>query len=97
MVTSGVCKYLYRHLPCNPIVTSWRTAEIESLIPLIKRHPWVNLEYAIPLDELPNVIEKLLAVTHRYQVKHGYNRLLPFTVRPVNADRAGYLCPTKGK
>ncbi len=81
----------------SPFITSWRVAEIESTIPLVKRSPWINLKYAIPLEELPLVFTELLALYQKYRKDFGYERILPFTFRPVKADRAGYLSPTKGR
>src|SRR3569623_720941 len=81
----------------TPFVTTWRVAEIESTIPLVNRSPWVKMEYTIPSEELPHVIKELVALYIDYKEKYLYERLLPFTFRPVNADRCGYLCPAKGR
>jgi hypothetical protein len=55
------------------------------------RRPFVNLEYAVPLERFEEMVGQLRAVFAR----HPESRLTSLNFRPVGADDAGYLAASK--
>lgn len=79
-------------------LTNWRDGELETtIIKFVKATPWINLEYAIPLERILEAIDQLLALAYEYRIKHNYKRFLPIIFRPVAADSLGFMSPTKGR
>jgi L-gulonolactone oxidase len=73
-------------------VMSWRNAELLSRIfAVAATAPWINLEYAVPAHRADEAARKLLALKKAYPV------LTDFIMRPVGADTAGFLSPTKDR
>jgi L-gulonolactone oxidase len=73
-------------------VMSWRNAELLSRIfAVAATAPWINLEYAVPAHRADEAARRLLALKKAYPV------LTDFIMRPVGADTAGFLSPTKDR
>jgi FAD/FMN-containing dehydrogenase len=73
-------------------VMSWRDAELMSRVfAVAATAPWINLEYAVPLERADEAASRLLSLKKQYPVFSG------FVMRPVGADTAGFLSPTKGR
>jgi FAD/FMN-containing dehydrogenase len=73
-------------------VMSWRDAELLSRVfAIAATTPWINLEYAVPARRADEAARGLLALHRAWPVLTG------FIMRPVGADRAGYLSPTKDR
>lgn len=73
-------------------VMSWRDAELLSRVfAVTATAPWINLEYAVPAERADEAARKLLALHKSYPV------LTSFVMRPVGADRFGFLSPTKDR
>jgi FAD/FMN-containing dehydrogenase len=73
-------------------VMSWRDAELLSrLFAATATAPWINLEYAVPVQRADEAARRLLALLQPYPV------VTNFVVRPVGADRHGFLSPTKDR
>jgi len=71
---------------------TWYDAELESrLHAAFVRHPFVNLEYAVPLTRCNDAMRELRTLFARYpaQVMNAVG------IRPVGADTAGYLAAPK--
>jgi FAD/FMN-containing dehydrogenase len=75
-------------------LVTWYDAELESrLHAAFARHPFVNLEYAVPLDRLDAVVAALGTVVRSYRLR----TMSAIGLRPVGADDAGYLAAPKGQ
>ncbi len=73
-------------------VMSWRDAELLSRVfAVTATAPWINLEYAVPAQRADEAARRLLALKKSYPVLSG------FIMRPVGADSAGFLSPTKDR
>jgi len=58
---------------------------------------WINLEYGLPIENVVTAVDQLLQLCQIYHTKHKYYRFAPFLLRPVGADRLGFLSPTIGR
>jgi len=73
-------------------VMSWRDAELLSRIfAVTATAPWINLEYAVPAHRADEAARKLL------QLHQSHPVVTSFVMRPVGADSAGFLSPTRGR
>jgi FAD/FMN-containing dehydrogenase len=73
-------------------VMSWRDAELLSrLFAVTATSPWINLEYAVPVERADEAARELLKLHQSYPV------FTNFVMRPVGADSVGFLSPTKGR
>lgn len=73
-------------------VMNWRNAELLSRIfAVTATAPWINLEYAIPIHRADEAARRLLELVKPFPV------LTSFLMRPVGADTAGFLSPTKDR
>ena len=73
-------------------VLSWRDAELLSRVfAVTATAPWTNLEYAVPVQRADEAARKLLGLTQAHPVVSS------FCMRPVGADTAGFLSPTKDR
>jgi FAD/FMN-containing dehydrogenase len=71
---------------------TWYDAELESrLHAAFVRHPFVNLEYAIPLVRCDETMNALRALFRRFPAQ----TMNAVGLRPVGSDDAGYLVATK--
>jgi FAD/FMN-containing dehydrogenase len=71
---------------------SWKHAEMLSRVfAITASSPWINLEFAVPVERADEAARKLL------DVMKGHSVLTIFVMRPVGADRVGFLSPTKGR
>jgi FAD/FMN-containing dehydrogenase len=73
---------------------TWYDAELESrLHAAFARRPFVNLEYAVPLDRFDEAVARLAPIYAR----HASHPMAFISFRPVGADDAGYLVASKGQ
>jgi FAD/FMN-containing dehydrogenase len=73
-------------------VMSWRDAELLSRIfAATATAPWTNLEYAVPVHRADEAARTLL------ELIRAYPAVTSFCLRPVGADTAGFLSPTKDR
>lgn len=73
-------------------IMSWSDAELLSRIfAVTATAPWINLEYAVPVDRADEAARRLLALMKAYPAA------ATFCMRPVGADTAGFLSPTKNR
>jgi FAD/FMN-containing dehydrogenase len=73
---------------------TWYDGELESrLHAAFVKHPFVNLEYAIPLNRCDQAVNELRLLFKEYPVQ----AMSFMGLRPVGADDAGYLAPPKGR
>jgi FAD/FMN-containing dehydrogenase len=71
---------------------SWKHAEMLSRVfALTASSPWTNLEFAVPAERADEAARRLLDAMKVHSV------LTVFVMRPVGADRAGFLSPTKDR
>jgi L-gulono-1,4-lactone dehydrogenase len=76
------------------MLCTWYDAEIDSrLHAAFTTNPFVNLEYAVPLDRIDEVIEELRTLLPNYPLQ----AMSAVALRPVGADDLGYLAPPKGQ
>lgn len=73
-------------------VTNWSDGELSH-----HKSRFFNMEYAVPLERIEEALDKLFATTRHFHARGSYTRSLPFILRPVGADRLGYLSPTKDR
>ncbi len=73
-------------------ILSWKHAEMMSRVfALAATSPWINLEFAVPVQRADEAARRLL------EVMKGHRILTLFVMRPVGADSAGFLSPTKDR
>jgi L-gulonolactone oxidase len=71
---------------------SWKHAEMLSRVfALTATSPWINLEFAVPVERADEAARRVLAAMKVYPVMNI------FVMRPVGADRVGFLSPTKDR
>lgn len=80
-----------RHLLNWQMILDWDRAEL-----IKRRSRFANIEYAIPINVTDKLFEALLELIKNYE-KKGYKRIQNLVMRPVKADRAGFLSPTKNR
>ncbi len=73
----------------SQIVTNWSDGELSH-----HKSRFFNMEYAIPICRIEEALEKICQTTRNYYQSGVYTRCLPFILRPVGADRLGFLSPT---
>ncbi|HEV3193474.1 MAG TPA: FAD-binding protein [Polyangiaceae bacterium] len=82
---------LKQHRPRQGVM-SWRDAELLSRVfAVTATAPWTNLEYAVPVHRADEAARMLLGLTRAYPAVSS------FCMRPVGADTAGFLSPTKDR
>jgi len=104
IASSGIIMKLHWFYQCpyypfpvgKPQVLRWHHAELETLlIKYLKRGMrWINLEYAIPIE---NVDAAFKEVEEYVKEKRGKNFVLISAIRACGADECGYLNPCKGR
>jgi FAD/FMN-containing dehydrogenase len=73
-------------------VMSWKDAELLSRIfAVTTSNPWINLEYAVPVGRADEAARGVVSILRGVRVATN------FVMRPVGADSAGYLSPTRGR
>lgn len=70
----------------------WDEAEMANLPP-----GTINMEYNVSQDQIMHAIQDVMRIMREYKTKHNLQRTKPIIVRPVGADRMGYLSPTLGR
>jgi L-gulonolactone oxidase len=71
---------------------SWKHAEMLSRVfALTASSPWINLEFAVPVERADEAARRLIEAMKVHAV------LSVFVMRPVGADSAGFLSPTKDR
>ena len=73
-------------------ITNWSGGELSNHGPR-----FTNMEYAIPLDRIHEVIDAIFALDKSYREAGKYSRCLPLILRPVGTDSDGYMSMTRGR
>jgi L-gulonolactone oxidase len=73
---------------------SWNDGELESRMHAsFTTAPFVNFEYAVPLDRIDEAVPAIVETMRRYPV-HAMSMI---SLRPVGADSLGYMAPPLGQ
>nr|BAK01388.1 predicted protein [Hordeum vulgare subsp. vulgare] len=73
-------------------VMHWTHAEIMNRVTAaLSIVPWINLEYAIPIENADGAYRQLVQLLRRYPT------VSVFAMRPVGSDDYGHLSPTQGR
>jgi L-gulonolactone oxidase len=72
-------------------VLDWDKGEL-----IERRAKFINVEYGIPLQSIDTFFPEVLKIVKKFESK-GYKRIWQLVMRPVKADRYGFLCATKGR
>jgi len=72
-------------------VLDWDKGEL-----IERRAKFINVEYGIPLESIDAFFPEVLNIVKKFEDK-GYRRICKLVMRPVKADRYGFLSPAKGR